>query len=59
MTSPARAVLVGQVLGREDATPLGFWVAVHGDAYLQLDDVVLVKTSLMLGLGQLVLESWY
>jgi DNA helicase HerA-like ATPase len=46
MTSPARAVLVGQVLGREDATPLGFWVAVHGDAYLQLDDVVLVKTSL-------------
>jgi DNA helicase HerA-like ATPase len=46
MTSPTRTVLVGQVLGREDSTPLGFWVAVHRDAYLQLDDVILVKTSL-------------
>src|SRR4029453_9183352 len=39
MKTTARAPLVGQVLGREDATPLGFWVAVHRDAYLQLDDV--------------------
>ena len=46
MKTTARAPLVGQVLGREDATPLGFWVAVHRDAYLQLDDVVLVRTSL-------------
>ena len=46
MTSPARAVLVGQVLGTQDATPLGFWVAVHRDAYLQLDDVVVVRTTL-------------
>lgn len=41
-----RAPLVGQVLGTEDSTPLGFWVAVHKDAYLQLDDVVLVRTKL-------------
>jgi DNA helicase HerA-like ATPase len=41
-----RPPLVGQVLGAQDATPLGFWVAVHRDAYLQLDDVVLVRTSL-------------
>jgi DNA helicase HerA-like ATPase len=46
MTSPARAVLVGQVLGTQDATPLGFWVGVHRDAYLQLDDVVVVTTTL-------------
>jgi uncharacterized protein len=46
MTSPARAVLVGQVLGTQDATPLGFWVGVHRDAYLQLDDVVVVRTTL-------------
>jgi hypothetical protein len=41
-----RPPLAGQVLGTEDATPLGFWVAVHRDAYLQLDDVVLVHTHL-------------
>ncbi len=31
---------VGRVLGTEDATPLKFQVALHPDAYLQLDDVV-------------------
>lgn len=31
---------VGQVIGTEDATPLVFHVALHPDAYLQLDDVV-------------------
>ncbi len=46
MTGSHRSPLVGQVLGTQDSTPLGFWVAVHRDAYLQLDDVVLVRTSL-------------
>ncbi|HEX9123415.1 MAG TPA: ATP-binding protein [Actinomycetota bacterium] len=36
---------VGMVLGTEDATPLTFWVGVAPDAYLQLDDVVLVDTE--------------
>jgi DNA helicase HerA-like ATPase len=35
---------VGMVLGTEDATPLTFWVGVAGDAYLQLDDAVVVDT---------------
>ncbi len=35
---------VGVVLGTEDSTPLTFWVAVQPDAYLQLDDAVLVET---------------
>src|SRR5437870_9647781 len=33
------------VLGTEDATPLTFWVAVSPDAYLQLDDPVIVDTD--------------
>lgn len=36
---------VGMVLGTEDATPLTFWVGVAPDAYLQLDDAVIVETS--------------
>jgi uncharacterized protein len=36
---------VGMVLGTEDATPLTFWVAVSKDAYLQLDDAVVVDTE--------------
>src|SRR2546428_6460499 len=36
---------VGMVLGTEDATPLTFWVAVSKDAYLQLDDAVVVDTD--------------
>ncbi len=32
------------VLGTEDATPLTFWVGVAPDAYLQLDDAVVVDT---------------
>ncbi len=36
---------VGMVLGTEDATPLTFWVGVAPDAYLQLDDTVLVETQ--------------
>src|SRR5437763_1063414 len=33
------------VLGTEDATPLTFWVAVAPQAYLQLDDAVVVDTE--------------
>ena len=36
---------VGMVLGTEDATPLTFWVGVAEDAYLQLDDAVIVDTD--------------
>ncbi|HEX8100740.1 MAG TPA: ATP-binding protein [Actinomycetota bacterium] len=36
---------VGMVLGTEDATPLSFWVGVSPDAYLQLDDPVIVDTD--------------
>ena len=36
---------VGMVLGTEDATPLSFWVAVSPEAYLQLDDAVIVDTD--------------
>ena len=36
---------VGMVLGTEDSTPLTFWVGVSPDAYLQLDDAVIVDTT--------------
>src|SRR5437867_2462486 len=36
---------VGMVIGTEDATPLTFWVGVQTDAYLQLDDPVIVDTN--------------
>jgi DNA helicase HerA-like ATPase len=36
---------VGRVLGTEDSTPLEFWVGIEDDAYLQLDDVVMVRTD--------------
>jgi uncharacterized protein len=36
---------VGMVLGTEDATPLTFWVGVANDAYLQLDDAVVVDAE--------------
>ena len=36
---------VGMVIGSEDATPLAFWVGVAPDAYLQLDDPVIVATD--------------
>lgn len=36
---------VGYVIGTEDSTPLSFWVGVSDDAYLQLDDVVVVETA--------------
>jgi DNA helicase HerA-like ATPase len=36
---------VGMVLGTEDSTPLTFWVGVSPNAYLQLDDAVVVDTE--------------
>ena len=44
-TPPEASEPVGMVLGTEDATPLMFWVAVFPDAYLQLDDAVVVDTD--------------
>ncbi len=41
MTAP-----VGRVLGTQDAMPLDFWVAVAPQQYLELDDVVVVRTML-------------
>ena len=38
--------VVGRVAGTEDATPLVFRVAVHPDAYLQLDDVVVTTREI-------------
>jgi DNA helicase HerA-like ATPase len=36
---------VGRVLGTENATPLEWWVAIEPEQFLQLDDVVLVRTA--------------
>src|SRR6185503_15295138 len=38
--------LVGLVLGSQDATPLEFWVGVRDGERLQLDDLVVAKTTL-------------
>jgi DNA helicase HerA-like ATPase len=43
--SPEVSERVGMVIGTEDATPLAFWVGVSADAYLQLDDAVIVDTE--------------
>lgn len=37
---------VGFVIGTEDSTPLKFWVGVPSDAYLQLDDAVIVDAEI-------------
>ena len=37
---------VGLVLGSQDATPLEFWVGVREGERLQLDDLVVAKTTL-------------
>jgi DNA helicase HerA-like ATPase len=44
MTEP-----VGQVLGTQDAMPLEFWVAIAPGQYLELDDVVVVRSALPSG----------
>src|SRR5213078_2493112 len=38
--------LAGVVLGSQDATPLEFWVGVHSDKVVQLDDLVVVRSVL-------------
>ena len=38
---------IGRVLGTESATPLDWWVAIEPDQFLQLDDVVLVRTRFL------------
>ena len=38
--------VVGLVLGSQDATPLEFWVGVGEGGRLQLDDLVVTKTTL-------------
>lgn len=50
------SVPVGNVLGTEASTPLAWWVAIHPDAYLQLDDVVQVATEVP-GVGPVVLSG--
>jgi DNA helicase HerA-like ATPase len=47
MLTPASGTseYVGRVIGTEDSTPLDFWVGVSPDAYLQLDDAVIVDTE--------------
>ena len=42
---PQASERVGMVLGTDPASPLSFWVAVSPDAYLQLDDAVIVDTE--------------
>jgi DNA helicase HerA-like ATPase len=44
MTVDEGSEQVGMILGTEDATPLTFWVGVAPEAYLQLDDAVVVDT---------------
>lgn len=46
MTGKEARGAVGQVSGTEDPTPLLFWVALHPDSYLQLDDVVALSPRL-------------
>ncbi|MEQ8330413.1 MAG: ATP-binding protein [Longimicrobiales bacterium] len=47
---------VGSVLGTERSTPLEWWVAIRSEAYLQLDDVVLVRTHVP-GVGEVRLSG--
>lgn len=45
---------VGRVLGTDPAHPLEFWVGIDEDQYLQLDDVVYVRTTVP-GRGEITL----
>jgi DNA helicase HerA-like ATPase len=51
---PPGARAAGLVLGKDDAHPLDFWVGVGDDSYLQLDDVVSVRTEVP-GRGEITL----
>lgn len=46
MSEPSSSPLVGLVLGSQDATPLEFWVGVREGEHLQLDDLVVTRTTL-------------
>jgi DNA helicase HerA-like ATPase len=43
---PEQSTEVGLVLGSQDATPLEFWVGVREGQRLQLDDLVMTRTTL-------------
>lgn len=45
MSQPRASEPVGLVQGTDPASPLSFWVAVRPDAYLQLDDPVIVDSQ--------------
>ena len=47
---------VGVVLGTEPSTPLKWWIAIRPQAYVQLDDVVLVRTQVP-GVGEVRLSG--
>jgi DNA helicase HerA-like ATPase len=49
--SASESQQVGMVLGTERATPLEWWVAIELEQFLQLDDVVLVRTTVP-GVGE-------
>jgi DNA helicase HerA-like ATPase len=46
MPESSSSSLVGLVLGSQDATPLEFWVGVREGQRLQLDDLVVTRTTL-------------
>ncbi|NLC55391.1 MAG: ATP-binding protein [Armatimonadetes bacterium] len=47
---------VGVILGTERSTPMEWWVAIEPNAYLQLDDVVVVRTQVP-GVGEVKLSG--
>lgn len=46
MSDSASSAVVGLVLGLQDATPLEFWVGVREGERVQLDDLVVTRTTL-------------
>lgn len=46
MSDSASSAVVGLVLGSQDATPLEFWVGVREGERVQLDDLVVTRTTL-------------
>jgi DNA helicase HerA-like ATPase len=46
MPEPSSSPVVGLVLGSQDATPLEFWMGVREGNHVQLDDLVVTRTTL-------------
>ncbi|HXH23657.1 MAG TPA: ATP-binding protein [Vicinamibacterales bacterium] len=46
MSDSSSSPVVGLVLGSQDATPLEFWFGVRGGHHVQLDDLVVTRTTL-------------